>query len=190
MLSVGSKPYPIEVDEGGSGGFQDPAATNAPAACNAGMTPFPLGQVYDISNEASPRLVFELRFETHRIRRTCTGAGAARAMMRADQHERWNDDYLRRGDKGGDRRVCRTGFLHGGASDARRGRLRPRNRPVDLALHRRARRRRGRCGIRRVARAGPGNPGIRAVRRWGSPGNPGILRRDRRSTGLDGPAAQ
>lgn len=73
-FSVGSKPYPIEVDEGGSGGFQDPAATNAQAACNAGMTPFPLVHIYAMSTEASPRLVSELRLETHRIRRTCAGA--------------------------------------------------------------------------------------------------------------------
>ncbi|KVH36991.1 hypothetical protein WT01_20560 [Burkholderia cepacia] len=67
-FSVGSKPYLIEVDEGGSGGFQDPAATDVQAACNAGMTPFPLGHIYDMSNEASPRLVSELRLETHAVR--------------------------------------------------------------------------------------------------------------------------
>jgi hypothetical protein len=40
---VAGKPYLIEVDEGGSGGPQDPSATGVKAACNAGMTPFPLG---------------------------------------------------------------------------------------------------------------------------------------------------
>jgi hypothetical protein len=63
----GGKPYLIEVDEGGAGGFQDPGATSVKAACNAGMTPFPLGHIYDMSNEASPRLVSELRLETHAV---------------------------------------------------------------------------------------------------------------------------
>ncbi|EGD06174.1 hypothetical protein B1M_02725, partial [Burkholderia sp. TJI49] len=64
----GGKPYLIEVDEGGAGGFQDPGATSVKAACNAGMTPFPLGHIYDMSNEAAPRLVSELRLETHATR--------------------------------------------------------------------------------------------------------------------------
>lgn len=64
-FSVRGKPYVIEVDEGGSGGIQDPAAAGVKAACNAGMTPFPLGHIYDMSNEAAPQLVSELRLETH-----------------------------------------------------------------------------------------------------------------------------
>lgn len=64
-FSVAGKPYVVEVDEGGAGGLQDPSATAVKAACNAGMTPFPLGHIYDMANEAAPRLVSELRLETH-----------------------------------------------------------------------------------------------------------------------------
>ncbi|WP_420211013.1 LVIVD repeat-containing protein [Burkholderia aenigmatica] len=66
-FSVGGKPYLIEVDEGGSGGLQDPGAASVKAACIAGMTPFPLGHIYDMSNEAAPQLVSELRLETHAV---------------------------------------------------------------------------------------------------------------------------
>lgn len=64
-FSVARKPYLVEVDEGGSGGIQDPAGAAAKAACNAGMTPFPLAHIYDMSNEAAPTLVSETRLETH-----------------------------------------------------------------------------------------------------------------------------
>lgn len=64
-FSVAGKPYLLEVDEGGSGGIQDPSATGVKAACNAGVTPFPLGHIYDMANETAPRLVSELRLETH-----------------------------------------------------------------------------------------------------------------------------
>ncbi|SAK82002.1 putative lipoprotein [Caballeronia catudaia] len=64
-FSVAGKPYLVEVDESGSGGLQDMTAAGVKAACNAGMTPFPLAHIYDMSNEASPQLVSELRLETH-----------------------------------------------------------------------------------------------------------------------------
>ncbi len=64
-FSVGGKPYVLHVDEGGAGGLQDPGATGVKAACNAGMTPFPLGHIYDMADEAKPRLISELRLETH-----------------------------------------------------------------------------------------------------------------------------
>ncbi|HEM7807851.1 hypothetical protein KTE69_18205 [Burkholderia multivorans] len=66
-FAVAGKPYLIEVDEGGGGGLQDPGATAVKAACNAGVAPFPMGHIYDMSNEAAPRLVSELRLETHAI---------------------------------------------------------------------------------------------------------------------------
>ncbi|UDM49002.1 LVIVD repeat-containing protein [Cupriavidus sp. MP-37] len=66
-FSVAGKPYVIEVDEGGAGGLQEPGATSVKAACNAGMTPFPLGHIYDMSDEAAPKLVSELRLETHAV---------------------------------------------------------------------------------------------------------------------------
>ena len=64
-FSVAGKPYLLEVDEGGSGGLQDPSAAGVKAACNAGMAPFPMGHIYDMASEAAPRLVSELRLETH-----------------------------------------------------------------------------------------------------------------------------
>ena len=66
-FSVGGKPYVVEVDESGSGGLQDAGAAGVKAACNAGMTPFPLAHIYDMSNEASPQLVSETRLETHAV---------------------------------------------------------------------------------------------------------------------------
>lgn len=64
---VNGKPFLVEVDESGSGGLQDASATSIKAACNAGVTPFPLAHIYDMSNEAAPRLISELRLETHAI---------------------------------------------------------------------------------------------------------------------------
>ncbi|MFM0665272.1 LVIVD repeat-containing protein [Paraburkholderia sediminicola] len=64
---VKGRPYVVEVDEGGSGGLQDPGAAGVKAACSAGMTPFPLAHIYDISNEAAPTLISELRLETHAV---------------------------------------------------------------------------------------------------------------------------
>ncbi|WP_175691219.1 LVIVD repeat-containing protein [Burkholderia anthina] len=66
-FSVAGKPYVIEVDEGGAGGLQDPGATAVKAACNAGVAPFPMGHIYDMSSEAAPRLISELRLETHAV---------------------------------------------------------------------------------------------------------------------------
>ncbi|CAJ0895941.1 LVIVD repeat-containing protein [Ralstonia flatus] len=66
-FSVGGKPYLVEVDEAGSAGLQDPGAAGVKTACNAGVTPFPLAHIYDMSSEASPQLVSELRLETHAI---------------------------------------------------------------------------------------------------------------------------
>ncbi|MHA6845462.1 LVIVD repeat-containing protein [Ralstonia syzygii] len=71
-FSVAGKPYLIEVDEGGSGGLQDSGATAVKAACNAGMTPFPLGHIYDMSSEAAPQLISELRLETHAVENCST----------------------------------------------------------------------------------------------------------------------
>ena len=66
-FAVAGKPYVIEVDEGGSAGIQDPNAAGVKAACNASMTPFPLGHIYDMSDETAPKLVSELRLETHAV---------------------------------------------------------------------------------------------------------------------------
>jgi hypothetical protein len=62
-MAIGQKQYLAMVDEGGSGGLAD--ATAARAACNAGLAPFPMARIYDISNEKTPVLVSKLTLETH-----------------------------------------------------------------------------------------------------------------------------
>jgi hypothetical protein len=64
-IRVKGKPYLVHVDEGGSGGLLDPATKNAAAACAAGLSPFPMAHIYDMSNEASPVQISETRLETH-----------------------------------------------------------------------------------------------------------------------------
>jgi hypothetical protein len=61
--TIGGKQYLIMVDEGGSAGLASPAA--AKVACDAGLSPYPMARIYDISNEASPQPVSKLMLETH-----------------------------------------------------------------------------------------------------------------------------
>jgi hypothetical protein len=51
------------VDEGGSAGLANDIA--AQTACAAGLSPFPMARIYDISDEANPALVSKLMLETH-----------------------------------------------------------------------------------------------------------------------------
>ena len=60
---IGGKPYLIMVDEGGSAGLAGPAA--AQLACDAGLSPFPMARIYDISDEKAPTAVSKLMLETH-----------------------------------------------------------------------------------------------------------------------------
>ena len=62
-VKIGGKPYLIAVDEGGSGGITSPA--QLAAACAAGMPPFPMARIIDISNEANPKVVSKLMTEVH-----------------------------------------------------------------------------------------------------------------------------
>jgi hypothetical protein len=62
-VTIGKSPYLVMVDEGGSAGLADAAA--ARAACNAGLAPFPMARIYDMSNEKQPVLVSKLALETH-----------------------------------------------------------------------------------------------------------------------------
>jgi hypothetical protein len=62
-ITVAGKPYLVMVDEGGSAGLAN--ATAAQVACTAGVSPFPMARLYDISNEAKPQLVSKLELETH-----------------------------------------------------------------------------------------------------------------------------
>jgi hypothetical protein len=67
-VKIAGKPYIIHVDEGGSGGLALTASAHlaaAQAACNAGLTPFPLARIVDISDETNPNLVSRLALEVH-----------------------------------------------------------------------------------------------------------------------------
>lgn len=67
-VKIAGKPYIIHVDEGGSGGLSlTPSAhlAAAQAACTAGLTPFPLARIVDISDETNPTLVSRLALEIH-----------------------------------------------------------------------------------------------------------------------------
>ena len=62
-VSIEGKPYVIHVDEGGSGGIS--TAAQFQAACAAGLAPFPMARIVDISDETNPKLVSKLMLETH-----------------------------------------------------------------------------------------------------------------------------
>jgi hypothetical protein len=53
-VKIEGKPYVIFVDEAGSAGFS--SAAQQAAACAAGMPPFPMARIIDISDEKNPRL--------------------------------------------------------------------------------------------------------------------------------------
>jgi hypothetical protein len=62
-VKIGGKPFVIFVDEAGSGGATSMAQFDA--ACAAGMPPFPMARIIDISSETSPTIVSRLALETH-----------------------------------------------------------------------------------------------------------------------------
>src|SRR5882672_10696093 len=62
-VKIRGKPYVISVDEGGSGGTT--SAAQLSAACAAGMTPFPMARIIDISNEKNPRVITKIMHEVH-----------------------------------------------------------------------------------------------------------------------------
>ena len=62
-VRIKGKPYVIFVDEGGSGGASN-SAQHA-AACAAGVTPFPLARIVDVSDERNPKVVSKLGLEVH-----------------------------------------------------------------------------------------------------------------------------
>jgi hypothetical protein len=62
-IKINGKPYLIFVDEGGTGGGSSTAQANA--ACAAGMPPFPMARIIDISDETNPRIVSRLGLEIH-----------------------------------------------------------------------------------------------------------------------------
>jgi hypothetical protein len=64
-IKIAGKPYMVMVDEGGSGGLQDPQATGVKAACAAGLAPFPMARIFDMNDETKPALVSKFMLETH-----------------------------------------------------------------------------------------------------------------------------
>jgi hypothetical protein len=62
-VKIGGKPYVVFVDEGGSGGGT--SAAQQAAACAAGLPPFPMARIIDISDETNPKIVSRLALETH-----------------------------------------------------------------------------------------------------------------------------
>jgi hypothetical protein len=62
-VTIRGKRYVIFVDEAGSGGLS--SAAQQAAACAAGLPPFPMARIIDISDEKNPRVVSRLGLETH-----------------------------------------------------------------------------------------------------------------------------
>jgi len=62
-VKIRGKPFVIFVDEGGSGGIS--SAAQLQAACAAGLPPFPMARIIDISDETNPKIVSRLALEVH-----------------------------------------------------------------------------------------------------------------------------
>jgi hypothetical protein len=62
LATIGGKYYLVAVDESGPGGSN---AAGWQASCAAGLPPFNMARIIDISNETSPKLVSRLMLETH-----------------------------------------------------------------------------------------------------------------------------
>jgi hypothetical protein len=61
-VKIDGKSYVVAVDEAGSGGI---TFAGWQAACAAGLPPFPMARIIDISDEKNPRIVSRLGLETH-----------------------------------------------------------------------------------------------------------------------------
>lgn len=62
-ITISGKNYLVMVDEGGSAGLAGPV--QAKAACDAGLSPFPMARLYDISDEKNPKPISKMMLETH-----------------------------------------------------------------------------------------------------------------------------
>jgi hypothetical protein len=61
-MKVGGKPYVVAVDEAGVGGNSTAGWT---AACNQGITPYPMARIIDVSTETAPKLASRVALEIH-----------------------------------------------------------------------------------------------------------------------------
>ena len=61
-VMIGGKPFVIFVDEGGAGGI---SLAQRQAACVAGLPPYPMARIIDISDETKPKIVSRLGLEVH-----------------------------------------------------------------------------------------------------------------------------
>jgi hypothetical protein len=66
ITKINGKPYIVMVDEAGPAGLFTVAS--AKAACVAGLPPFPLARIYEMSDETKPLLVSKLKLETHDVK--------------------------------------------------------------------------------------------------------------------------
>jgi hypothetical protein len=62
-VTIGGRPYLVAVDESGSGGLNGLAGWQE--ACNAGLTPFSMARIIDITDEANPKVVSKLTLQVH-----------------------------------------------------------------------------------------------------------------------------
>jgi hypothetical protein len=62
QMKVAGKPYVVAVDEAGVGGNSTNGWT---AACNQGITPYPMARIIDVSTETAPKLTSRLALEIH-----------------------------------------------------------------------------------------------------------------------------
>jgi hypothetical protein len=70
-VTIQGKPYIIHVDELGSGGIQLSPTAGASAwsqACDAGLAPFGMPRIVDISDETNPKLVSTITLEVNHIK--------------------------------------------------------------------------------------------------------------------------
>jgi hypothetical protein len=62
-VKIKGKSYVVFVDEAGAGGTS--SAPQQANACAAGLPPFPMARIIDISDETKPKIVSRLMLETH-----------------------------------------------------------------------------------------------------------------------------
>ena len=63
-VTIGGKAYLVAVDEGGPGGTST-SGTNGQKSCDAGLAPFPMARIIDISDEKNPTTASKLMLEIH-----------------------------------------------------------------------------------------------------------------------------